>query len=164
MKNRILANLLTSRRALRRAFPDTVLDTVEAAIKRSEQRHSGEIRFAVETAIDLPDLLRGTTARERAIEAFAQLHTWDTAANNGVLIYVLLSEHDIEIVADRGFTGRVSPAEWETACREMESAYRRGDFEAGSLEGVERVTELIARHFPPGEDKDNELADRPALI
>jgi uncharacterized membrane protein len=164
VKNRVLANLLTSRRALRRAFPTEVLDTIETAIKRSEQRHSGEIRFAVETTIDLPDLLRGTTARERSIEAFAQLHTWDTAANNGVLIYVLLSEHDIEIVADRGFNDRVSRAEWEAVCREMESAYRHGDFEAGSLRGVERVTELIARHFPPGKDDSNELADRPVLL
>ncbi len=164
MRRGIWVNLWTTRLALKKAFPERVLEAIERAIEESEREHGGELRFAVETALDLGAVLRGETARERAIEAFARLHTWDTAANNGVLIYLLLAEHDIEIVADRGFNGRVSQGEWEAICREMEDAYRQGDFEAGSLRGIERVSELMARHFPPGPDHQNELPNRPALL
>jgi len=162
--NRILANLLTTRYSLRRAFPRPVLDAIEAAIGASEREHSGELRFAVETALELPATLRGVSARERAIEAFSRLHTWDTEANNGVLVYVLLAERDIEIIADRGFNGRVDAAQWEAVCREMESAFGRGEFESGSLQGIRRITALIAQHFPPRADDRNELPDRPALL
>ena len=103
MPNRYLRNLFTTSWALRRAFPRQLLHDIERAVAASEQLHSGELRFAIETALDVPALLQGVTPRERAIDVFARLRTWDTAANNGVLIYLLLSEHDIEIVADRGF-------------------------------------------------------------
>ncbi len=162
--NRILANLCTTRIALRRAFPRAVLDAIEASIGSCERQHSGELCFAVETALDLPDLLRGTSARERAIEAFSRLRTWDTEANNGVLVYVLLAEHDIEIVADRGYNDRVQAGEWEAICREMEQAFAHGDFRGGSLQAIERISSLIATHFPPREDDRNELPDRPTLL
>jgi hypothetical protein len=100
---RYFRNLLTTRFALTRTFPVRVLDSIERAIKASETRHGGEIGFAIETSLDLPALIHGTTARDRAIKAFSDLRIWDTAANNGVLIYILLAEKDIEIVADRGF-------------------------------------------------------------
>lgn len=164
MYRRILRNLRTTRRALRRAFPPRGLDVIEAAVRQSERRHSGELRFAVETALDLPALLRGTTARERAVEAFSRLRTWDTAANNGVLVYVLLAECDIEIVADRGYNGRVGPDAWEAVCREMEQAFARGEFEAGSLGAIERITALVGEHFPPRDDDADELPDRPVLL
>jgi len=164
MRNRFWRHLLTTRFSLRRAFPPRTLAAIECAVGESEKQHSGEIRFAIETALDMPALLRGTRARDRAIEAFARLGTWDTAANNGVLIYLLLAERDIEIVADRGFEGRVSREEWQAVCDGMREAFRRGEFEAGSLEGIRRVGELIARHFPPEPGDVDELPDRPALL
>jgi uncharacterized membrane protein len=164
MKHRFLANLFTTRRALRRAFPTAVLDRIEASIRQSERQHSAELRFAVETALDPATLLRGVSARERAIEAFAKLHTWDTEANNGVLIYVLLSEHDIEIVADRGYNDRVSAEQWQAVCQEMEAAFRQGNFEQGALDGIERITALIRQHFPPRAGDENELPDRPSIL
>ncbi len=162
--NRVLANLCATRFSLWRAFPKAVFDAIEASIGESERQHSGELSFAVETALDLPALLRGTSARERAIEAFTRLRTWDTEANNGVLVYVLLAERDIEIVADRGYNHRVSPEEWETICGEMEQAFAQGDFEGGSLRAIQRITALIAKHFPPRDDDRNELPDRPTVL
>ncbi|MEE4144912.1 MAG: TPM domain-containing protein [Halieaceae bacterium] len=164
MPNRYLQNLFTTSWSLRRAFPRKLLQDIERAVEASEQRHSGELRFAIETALDVPALLQGVTPRERAIEVFAHLRTWDTAANNGVLIYLLLSEHDIEIVADRGFGDKVSAQEWQAVCDTMRSLFRDGQYREGALRGIELVTALMNRHFPSGPDDVNELPNKPVLL
>jgi uncharacterized membrane protein len=109
---------------------------------------------------------RGNTPRQRALEVFAALGVWDTAANNGVLIYVLLADRDVEIVADRGFNGRVSLDEWQAICIAMDARFQAGDYESGAVECVRRVGEIIARHFPvqPGDRNPNELPNRPTLL
>ena len=94
-----------------------------------------KIRFAVEHALDLPQLLAGMSARDRAIEVFSQLRVWDTEHNNGVLIYLLFADRDVEIVADRGIHAKVG-AGWEDICRSMEQRFRQGEFEAGVIEGI----------------------------
>ena len=162
--HRLFRHLFTTRWQLRRCFPPATLTAVENAIRAAEGRHSGEIRFAVESKLDLERLRAGVDARARAHELFAAMRVWDTHANNGVLIYLLLAEHDIEIVADRGFNERVGPEEWEAVCHAMEQELRAGRFEAGAIAGIERVSELIARHFPPMPGDRNELPDAPAVI
>jgi len=162
--HRILSNLVTSRVSLRRRFPDSVLRSIERAVRDAEKAYGGEIRFAIETALEATALLRGVTARERAIQVFADLRVWDTAQHNGVLIYLLLAEHDIEIVADRGFEGLVDDTEWQTACHDMETEFAAGRFLDGALKGIEDVSALIARHFPRDPDDRNELSDRPAML
>jgi uncharacterized membrane protein len=140
------------------------MDNIEAAIAESEKRHGGEVRFAVEAALDPLPLLRRQSARERAVEVFSELGVWDTEANNGVLLYLLLADHDVEIVADRGFNARVPQAEWEAVCRAMEAELRAARYEAGVLEGVRRIGEIMARHFPPRARKREELSNRAALL
>jgi uncharacterized membrane protein len=162
--HRVLRHLFTTRWQLRRAFPQATLDAIQAAVRESESLHSGEIRFAVESKLDIERLRAGVDARARAHELFAALRVWDTHANNGVLIYLLLAERDIEIVADRGFGELVAQEEWESVCRAMETELRAGRFEAGAIAGIRRVSELIARHFPPRPDDTNELPDAPAVI
>lgn len=149
-----------------RCFPDRVMDAIEAAVTASEAGHRGEIRFAVEGALDFLPLLRGVSARERALAMFAELGVWDTEANNGVLIYVLLADHDVEIIADRGFNRCVGPAQWQAICQEMEVLFAGGGFEAGAVTGIARIDELLVRHFPPLADAAdrNELSDRPVRI
>ncbi|GAB3277335.1 TPM domain-containing protein [Parahaliea aestuarii] len=164
MNKRWLRNLLTTRWSLRRHFPKAVLDSIEQAIAASERRHSGELRFAVECSMDLASLARGHTARERAIEAFSRLHVWDTEANNGVLIYLLLSEKDIEIVADRGFNGKVSSEQWQAICTGMEQAFAEGRYQQGTIAGVEAVCAIIREHFPPDESDQNELPNKPVVL
>ena len=147
-----------------RAFPRDTLTAIDKAIKASETMHRGEIRFVVEGALETAPLLRGQTARERAIDVFSQLRIWDTERNNGVLIYLLLSDRDVEIVADRGIDAMVSPREWEKICRKMEAAFRQGDFERGVIGGIQEVTQHLAEHFPPiGTDRD-ELPDKPVVL
>ncbi len=162
---RAFQNLMTPPWAARRRFPERTLDAIEGAIRESEAKHSGEICFAVEAALELGDLWRGNTPRDRALETFSEQRVWDTAENNGVLIYLLLAEHDVEIVADRGAAARTSPKDWERICRAMEEHFRAGRFEAGAVAGVRAVGELLARHFPASAERANanELRDRPVV-
>ncbi len=161
---RVLRHLATTRRAMRAAFGESTLAAIERAVHDGESLHSGELRFAVETDRDLSALFAGETPRERALEVFSMLRVWDTEANNGVLVYVLFADRDIEIVADRGFRDRVPEADWRAICDSMRGQFARGEFEAGALAGVAAVHEVIARHFPAGPVIHDELPDRPALL
>jgi hypothetical protein len=161
---RIFSNLTTTGFALRRAFPESTLAAIEEAIRQSELSHGGEIQFAIETALDLKQLLRGVTARDEAVQAFADLRVWDTEQNCGVLIYVLLSERDVEIVADRGFNGRVAQQEWQRVCDDVRTAFADGRFLAGSIDGIEGITRLIGRHFPRDPADQDELPNRPVVL
>ena len=162
--NRIFKHLLYPQWLLRRTFPDATMDRIEAAVTASERTHHGEIRFAVEGALDIAPLLRGVSARQRAVQVFSELRVWDTEANNGVLIYLLLADRDVEIVADRGFHGCVSPVQWESICREMEALFAKGEFEAGALTGIERIHALLSQHFPLRAANANELPNQPVRV
>ena len=161
---RLFRHLFTPPWAWRRAFPQATLDAIEAAIRESETSHSGEIRFAIENS--LPPILvwRGVSGRARAIEMFSNLRVWDTEQNSGVLVYLLLADHDIEIVADRGIAARVDATAWEAVAQAMEAAFRRGEFERGALEGIRRIGELLAQNFPASGDNRDELANRPVIV
>ena len=161
---RIARHLVAMPGAVRRAFPPAAMASIEQAIARSETQHRGEVRFAVEAALDAPAVLAGPSASARAIEVFSQLGVWDTEANNGVLIYLLLADRDVEIVADRGINAVVGAQEWEAICRAMEAALRRREFEPAVLGAIESVTRLLARHFPPRAGDRNELANRPVTV
>ncbi len=161
---RLFRHLMSPPWRARRAFPPSALHRIEQAIAQSETRHGGQIRFAVEHALDTFPLLQGVSARERALEVFSALRVWDTQHNNGVLIYLLLADHDVEIIADRGIFGRVGTADWEAVCHAMESALRDGDFERAVLSGIERVSKFLETHFRAGPGRSNELPDRPVVL
>jgi uncharacterized membrane protein len=152
----------------RMLFPSATLDAIEQAIARVERSHAGEIRFAIETAMAPLHIMNGAAPRARALDVFAHLRVWDTEHNNGVLIYVQMADRIVEIIADRGFKDRVSPAEWEAVCRLMEEHFRAGRFQIGSIAGVDAIGNLITRHFPPNlkppAQSDNQLPDRPTLL
>jgi len=148
----------------RHRFPPATLDALQAAIARCEQGHRGEIRFVVEAELTTRQLWRDLSSRDRAREVFASHGVWNTAENNGVLIYLLLADRTVEVVADRGISSRVDDGEWQAICRMMESHFRQARFEEGSLAGIESVSTLLARHFPASGSRPNELEDRPALI
>ncbi len=155
---------MATKRMVNRAFSGDTLSAIGKAIKASEATHHGEIRFVVEGALDIEPLFRGQAARERAIDVFSQLRIWDTERNNGVLIYLLLADRDVEIVADRGIDAKVGPEEWERICRAMEAAFRNGDFRGGVIGGIREVTRHLAAHFPAAGDDRNELPDKPVVL
>lgn len=156
--------------AWRRAFPQATLDAIEAAIRASEASHGGEIRFAIENSLAASSVWRGMSGRERAIEVFSQLRVWDTEHNSGVLVYLLLADHDIEIVADRGIAARVEASAWEAVAQAMEAAFRQGEYRRGALAGIEQIGALLAAHFPlsgdssPSGGNPDELANRPVIV
>lgn len=161
---RLLRHLFSLPGAVKRAFPAGAMKAIETAVTKSETAHRGEIRFAAEAALDGAALLAGQSARERALEVFSLLRVWDTEENNGVLVYLLLADHDVEIVADRGLNRKVSAAEWEEICRRMEGAFKRRAFGEGVVAGIEDISRLIARHYPARPGDRNELPDRPAVL
>jgi uncharacterized membrane protein len=165
---RLLRHATATHWRTRMLFPKTSLDAIEQAIARAESTHGGEIRFAVETALTPMHIWHDVGPRAHALEVFSKLRVWDTERNNGVLIYVQVADRDVEIVADRGLQGLVSPAEWEAVCRLMEEHYRAGRFQTGSIAGVEAVGRLLSRHFPQSaaqaSQQRNELPDRPTLL
>jgi uncharacterized membrane protein len=161
---RLLRHIATTRWSTRRHFPRAVRAAIEQAIAECEARHGGEIRFVVETAFDLPELWHDLSARQRALQLFGQLGVWDTAHNNGVLIYVLMADHVVEIVADRGIAARIEQREWEAVCRQMEHHYREGRFRDGSVVGILGVGALLGRHFPGRGSGEHELPNQPVLL
>ena len=161
---RIGKHLLQHRWLARRAFPRHVLARIEQAIKAGEATHAGQVRFVVEGALDGAPLFRNQPPRERALDLFSQLRIWDTADNNGVLIYLLLADRDVEIIADRGIDAKVGPAGWGKICRDMEADFTSGRFESGAIKGVEAASRQLAAHFPPQSPARNELPDAPVVI
>jgi uncharacterized membrane protein len=161
---RIGKHLLHHHWWVRHYFPAKVLDAIEQAIKAGETTHTGQVRFIVEGALDGAPLFRNQPARERALDIFSQLRIWDTAHNNGVLIYLLLADRDVEIVADRGIDAKVGAAVWENICTGMEADFRAGDFERGVINGIEAVSREMAKYFPRTGSGPNELPDAPVVI
>src|SRR5256885_4353789 len=154
---RVTRHLLQPHWRRRIAFPPSVLARIEQAIKAGEATHAGQVRFVVEGALDGRPLFRNQPARERALDIFSQLRIWDTAHNNGVLIYLLLADRNVEIVADRGIDAKVGAAGWEKICAEMESNFRAGNFAGGAIKGIQAVSRQLARHFPKHGGGNNEL-------
>jgi len=149
---------------VRSAFPPRAMAAIERSIGEQEGRHDGELRFAVEASLPLSDLLQGVSARDRAIELFGRLRVWDTEQNAGVLIYVLLADKRVEIVADRGIHRRVGETAWEAICGNMQREFAAGRFEAGALAGLQAVSDLLATHFPPRDENPDELANQPVIV
>lgn len=161
---RIGKHLLANRSRVNRAFSKTSLDAIEQVIKASEATHAGQIRFVVEGALDGRPLFHDQSAHERALDLFSRLRIWDTAHNSGVLIYVLLADRNVEIVADRGIDAAVGHAVWQQICTAMEVEFGKGRFEQGVIAGIQAVTAHLAMHFPKGRGGRNELPDAPLVL
>jgi uncharacterized membrane protein len=161
---RIGRHLLAHRWRVRTIFTAPVLAAIEQAIKEAETGHSGQIRFVVEGALDGAPLLKDQSARGRAIDVFSQLRIWDTEHNNGVLIYLLLADRKVEIIADRGIDAKVGAAGWDAICAMMQTDFAAGRFEAGVVKGIAAVSRELAKSFPARGSGANELPDAPVVI
>jgi uncharacterized membrane protein len=162
---RLFANLFDGWFQLRRRFPPELLDDMTNAIAAGEHTHLGEVRFAIEARLAPQTVLAGIDARARARDVFSTLRVWDTEHNCGVLLYVLMAEHRIEIVADRGIARRVNVNEWTSICDAMRENFAAGKWGAGALRGIADTHALLAKHFPShGKARPDELPDRPVLL
>jgi uncharacterized membrane protein len=161
---RMLRHLSVPPWAVRRRFTPLVLARIEAAIVDVERRHAGEIRFAIENALEPGELWRNVATRARALQVFGLLRVWDTEHNNGVLIYVLYAERAVEIVADRAIARKVGQGQWDRLCAAVTAEFRAGRFEQGSVQAIEGVAALLAEHFPQAGGDADELPNQPVLL
>ena len=162
---RITTNLFGAWFQMSRQFPPATLDAIAKTVAEGEGRHRGELRVAIESRLPFSAVASGVTARDRAAMLFSDMRVWDTEENCGVLLYVLLAEHRIEIVADRGIAKIVAPAEWEAIAAHMRDQFAQGHFREALQTGVAEAGTLLARHFPAnGDPRRNELPDRPLVL
>lgn len=162
---RMLRHVVTDHAVVRRTFPPRDLSRIEAAIAEGEQTHRGQVCVAIEGALPAGRVLRRVGPRERALEVFGLLRVWDTEENCGVLVFLLLADHDVEIVADRGIHRIVGEATWQAICTRMEAEFREGRFADGVVAGIGEISALLAQHFPrTGPRGANELSDRPVIL
>ncbi|MHB8666524.1 MAG: TPM domain-containing protein [Burkholderiales bacterium] len=161
---RAIRHLLTDHWSVRRAFPPATMRAIRDRIGEQETRHSGQLRFAVEASLPFFHLWRGQDARSRAVELFGQLRVWDTQHNNGVLVYLLLADRRVEIVADRGIHDKVGATAWEAICGEMQRAFAAGRFEQGASLGIAAISDLLATHFPRSEGDTDELPNEAVVL
>lgn len=161
---RIIRHLFATQWKVKRAFPKKTLKLIEQEIQTSEAAHVGEIRFVVECALSGSPLYGGLSTRERAIDVFSQLRMWDTEHRNGVLIYLLLADRSVEIVADRGVHTKAGTPTWEKVCLDMENEFHQGRFELGAIKGIQAITQLLRRHFPTSSPRKNELANKVVVL
>lgn len=162
---RLWMNLFDGWFQLRRRFPASLLDEMAVAIANGERGHKGEVCFAIESRLAPGTVLAGLDAEHRARQVFAQLHVWDTQHNSGVLFYVLMAEHRVVILADRGVAAVVTQAEWDAVRDRMLACFARGEWRKGCIDAIGEAHALLVRHFP-GNDKDapDELPDRPVIL
>lgn len=161
---RCFRHLFMTHWQVNKAFSRRTLIAIEEAVRASHRAHAGQVRFAVEGALHIGALLKGASARGRAIEVFSDLRAWDTEHNNGILIYLLLADRDVEIVVDRGIHAKVDGREWEAICQAMEAHFRQGDYRSGVLRGIEQVTELLQKHFPLHGPRLDDLSSTPVVM
>ena len=161
---RIAKHLLSSQSQLKNVFPAKSLHAIELAIKDNEATHQGQIRFVIESALDCHALFADQSTRERAIEVFSQQGVWDTEYNNGVLIYVLLADREVEIIADRGIYRKTGIDAWNQVCHLMEDAFKQGHYEEGAIKGIQAVGQHLMTHSPANGENKNELPDEPVLL
>lgn len=171
---RFFKHLFSNPWQVKRYFSGQALQKIEAAITASEVKHTGEIRFVVEAGLHPFEIIGKKSPRQRAIELFSLLNIWDTEQNNGVLIYLLLADRDVEIVADRSIDKHVGYDRWDAICHEMEVLFRQGKFEFGVLQGITAVSNELEKHFAVDniqnkrkravQRKSNELPDKPLIL
>lgn len=155
---RLWQNLTTGRWHVRRLLAPTGAAAITEAVRVTERTTSAQIKVVVEAALDVAPLFRGQTARERSLEVFGLERVWDTSANNGILLYLLVAERDAEIVADRGFNGVVAPEEWSDLCNALTREIASTGFVPAIVQAVERIGTIATRTFPVTES-GNELRD-----
>ena len=161
---RIVRHLIMTPWRVRRAFPSKTLGSIEHAIKLAEADHSGQIRFVVEGALHGARLFHAQPPQERALEVFSMLRIWDTEHRNGVLIYLLLADRAVEVVADRGVHVKVGSPEWQNICRQMEAELRAGRYESAIVNGIRSVGRHLTQHFPTARRGPRELPDAPVVL
>jgi uncharacterized membrane protein len=161
---RLFRHFLITAQHGRRAFPESTLKAIQKAIAHGEKRHRAEVRLMIEASLPLHEVLAGTSPRQRARELFSEYRVWDTEENCGILIYINLADHDVEIVTDRAVGRTLGHDAWESVCQMMTGGYKQGQFEDSTVAAVERLNDLLEAAFPDDGSRANQLSNRPLML
>ena len=162
---RALRHIRTTAAVGREAFPANSLADLGAAITEGEQRHRGELRLIVENSMPFEAIWNDVSNRQRAVGLFAEYGVWDTEDNCGVLIYVNLAEHKVDIVCDRNIGRKIDAPTWQAICNTMTQGFAKGEFHDSTLAAIRAVNDLLREHFPAGSERNyNELPDHPVVL
>lgn len=161
---RLFRHSITTRRTARKAFPATTLTAIQTKIADGERTHRAEARMIVESSLNLHAVLSGVTSRQRAQELFSHYRMWDTEENVGVLLYVNIADHKIEIITDRAVGRAIPKTEWQAVCHTMTREFANKTFHDSTLAALEKLNSLLTEHFPDIDGKPNELSDRPLML
>ncbi|MDB5796933.1 MAG: hypothetical protein JWP36_835 [Paucimonas sp.] len=165
MFKRLLRHLMTTDAAGRRAFPQSSLKAIQGAVARGEKMHRAEIKVMIEPALGFGEVLEGQTSRHRARELFTEYRVWDTEENCGILVYINLADHAVEIIADRGVNKLLEAAQWQQVCRTMAAGFALGRYEQGAVEALTQLNQLLQARLPGGDGENpNELGNRPVML
>lgn len=161
---RLWRHLTTTRASGRQAFPRQALDDIQKTIAQGEDLHRAEVRVIIEPALPLGEILDGIHPRARARQLFSDYRLWDTEENSGVLIYLDLADHQVEIVADRGVGRLVQAAEWQSICDAMIRELQRGAYREGAIAALEQLNALLHSKLPANGQRPNQLSDKPIIL
>jgi len=161
---RLWRHLTTTRASGQRAFPRKVLDEIQKTIAQGETLHRAEVRMVIEPSLALGDILDGMHPRARARELFSDYRLWDTEENSGVLIYLDLADHQVEIIADRGIGRLVQAGEWQAICDTMIGQLQRGAYRDGAIAALEQLNALLHMKLPANGQRPNQLSDKPIIL
>jgi uncharacterized membrane protein len=161
---RLWRHLTTTSAFGRRTFPKHVLAEIQQAIADGEQLHRAEVRIIIEPALPLEDVLAGMHPRARARMLFSDYRLWDTEENSGVLIYLNLADHQVEIITDRGVGRLVQAEEWQSICDVMTRELRRGAYRDSTITALEKLNALLQQRLPADGRRENQLSDKPIIL
>ncbi len=161
---RVLRHLLTTTAAGRRTFPRDSLEAIQNVIAEGELQHRAEVRLIIEPAMPLSAILDGMSPRDRASELFSTCRVWDTEENCGILVYINLADHDVEIVTDRTATRLLTEEEWQAVCNTMTNGFARGEYRNGTIAGLKQLHDMLGARFPDEGSRVNQLSDRPLVL
>ncbi|AZG12345.1 MULTISPECIES: TPM domain-containing protein [Cupriavidus] len=162
---RALRHLGTGPSLARRAFPDAARHQIQVAVHKGEQHHRGEVRVVIEASLPLGLAWRGVTPRERARALFGALEVWNTEDHSGVLLYINLADHAVELLADRGIDACVSPQAWQALCEQLTHGLKKDLSVKPVLDAIAQIHGLLTEHFPAEAGRNpNELDDRPIIL
>lgn len=161
---RAFRHLFTTNRAGKQAFPETTLQVIQEVITAGEKLHRAEVQLIVEPSLPLSEIWAGTSSRERAIELFSLHRIWDTEENSGILIYIDLADHQVEIIADRGINHVTTGEEWESVCQAMTRGFAQGNYHDSVVASLKLLNQILHEHLPDTENLPNQLPNRPIVL
>ncbi|MBO3661256.1 TPM domain-containing protein [Acinetobacter variabilis] len=150
--------------ATKRFFSKQDQHAIALAVEEAEHGHVGEIQVVIEGSLPSRSAYYQDTLC-RARQLFAELGVWDTEHNSGVLLYLNLCDHKVEIVIDRGIKQATTQDVWDEICQNIIQELKQGNYKNGVILGVKQIGEILNQYYDQKmNDLKNELGNKPIIL